>query len=80
MASEWFCEPCQTEDLSSPAVKWCTECEEALCTDCERSHRKSKASKHHTLADLVSGKTLPKVKVQDCKLHDGGQKNRFILH
>ena len=74
MASEWFCEPCQSEDLSSPAVKWCTECEEALCTDCERSHRKSKASKHHTLADLVSGKTLPKVKVQDCKLHDGGQK------
>ncbi|XP_052069424.1 uncharacterized protein LOC127708558 [Mytilus californianus] len=77
--SSVFCEPCQTEELSSPAIKWCTNCEEALCTECERSHRKSKASRNHVLVDLLSAKSLPKVKVQECLSHEEQKLDLFCI-
>lgn len=77
--SSVFCEPCQTEDLSSTASKWCTNCEEALCVECERSHRKNKASRNHVLVDLLSAKSLPKVKVQECLSHEEQKLDLFCI-
>ncbi|VDI42707.1 Hypothetical predicted protein, partial [Mytilus galloprovincialis] len=32
--------------------KWCTSCEEGLCEDCEKSHRKTKTTRDHKLISI----------------------------
>ncbi|XP_053406619.1 gastrula zinc finger protein XlCGF46.1-like [Mercenaria mercenaria] len=43
------CDPCLISDKSSPAGKYCSECEENLCEDCARNHSKRKATSSHKL-------------------------------
>ncbi|XP_063416328.1 nuclear factor 7, ovary-like [Mytilus trossulus] len=55
-----FCSLCTDDDISSHAIKWCTECEVFLCTDCEKHHKRSKASKEHITLSTVDYRKLPK--------------------
>lgn len=46
---EILCEPCQASGKSVPAFKYCGECEELLCENCTKFHRRQKATKLHEL-------------------------------
>ncbi|XP_071178592.1 E3 ubiquitin-protein ligase TRIM71-like isoform X2 [Mytilus edulis] len=52
MAAASFCDPCSEANKSLTATKYCSDCEERLCTDCGESHCRSKAFKTHHVIDL----------------------------
>lgn len=67
------CTLCTEDGISNYAVQWCTECEVFLCTDCERHHKRSKASKEHSTMSTVDYHKLPKSIRETsnrCKDHD----------
>jgi len=47
---EW-CQPCADAGNNVTAVKFCSVCQDWLCSACTDFHRRFKASKHHTLYD-----------------------------
>ena len=54
---ETVCDLC--EDSTKPVQSFCTNCEDRICANCSKAHRKSKATKDHelvTLADLEKSK------------------------
>ena len=54
---ETVCDLC--EDPTKPVQSFCTKCEDRLCANCSKAHRKSKATKDHKLEtsdDLVKSK------------------------
>jgi hypothetical protein len=56
METDNSCIPCSRENQLETATKWCSDCEEGLCTDCSKVHRKNKLTVDHSLIDanLVS--------------------------
>ena len=46
-----LCDICGESDKA--AKSFCTVCQEYLCKDCERVHRRSKATKDHKLTELI---------------------------
>ncbi|XP_052080156.1 uncharacterized protein LOC127718220 [Mytilus californianus] len=51
MASSQMCGPCTRMDKSASAVKFCTDCQDPLCTDCVAIHKAIKALALHHLVD-----------------------------
>ncbi|CAG2192515.1 unnamed protein product [Mytilus edulis] len=47
-----YCEPCTARGMTPTASQWCTECEEALCSDCTEAHRVQKMSRNHHLVQM----------------------------
>ena len=47
------CDPCSRRNDSIMAVKWCKECSEAYCDQCESFHKSLKYSQHHNLIDMT---------------------------
>ncbi|XP_052058534.1 uncharacterized protein LOC127698869 [Mytilus californianus] len=43
------CGPCGYEGITKNAKKWCTNCDEGFCGDCEKSHRSLKLTKDHRI-------------------------------
>ncbi|XP_063426997.1 E3 ubiquitin/ISG15 ligase TRIM25-like [Mytilus trossulus] len=43
------CGPCGYEGITKDAKKWCTNCDEGCCGDCEKSHRSSRQTKDHKI-------------------------------
>ncbi|XP_063425572.1 uncharacterized protein LOC134709337 [Mytilus trossulus] len=74
------CTLCYDDDGSSrEAATWCTECEVLLCTDCEKHHTKSKASKDHKTMSTKDYHNLPKYMLEissQCQDH----KKKFELY
>ncbi|CAC5362662.1 unnamed protein product [Mytilus coruscus] len=54
MASNSYCETCSGEGKSIAAVRFCSDCDEALCKECVEYHQKCKATKSHYLMDLAA--------------------------
>ena len=52
-----------------PAALFCAECDQKLCEECVKSHRRSKASKLHKLTDLKFTQMSQKSKDASCVLH-----------
>ena len=46
------CELCKRESKEKPAGFYCNDCEDRMCEDCSRHHRKSKLTLQHRLVDL----------------------------
>jgi len=46
-----LCQPCCIEGIQSPAVKYCLDCEELLCSPCLDVHGKFKATRNHRIVD-----------------------------
>ncbi|XP_076094711.1 uncharacterized protein LOC143065180 [Mytilus galloprovincialis] len=46
------CGICQSLSKAIPASKWCNDCDEALCINCNIHHAVSKATKNHKVADI----------------------------
>lgn len=47
-----LCGPCSRDDEESHGSKWCTDCNEGLCLNCSKHHRKSLASSEHHMIDI----------------------------
>ncbi|XP_071121611.1 uncharacterized protein [Mytilus edulis] len=52
MTTAILCGPCEYEDSVKNAKKWCSNCEEGFCEDCEKVHRSTKMSRNHTLISI----------------------------
>ncbi|CAC5411466.1 unnamed protein product [Mytilus coruscus] len=72
MASKMvMCNPCSRLNKSSEGIKYCTDCEDSLCTDCTALHSAVKILASHHLVDVsvTNGNTFNIKK--DCNDHDG---------
>ncbi|XP_063448467.1 E3 ubiquitin-protein ligase TRIM71-like [Mytilus trossulus] len=70
MASASFCDPCSEANKSLTATKYCSDCEERLCTDCAESHCRFKAFKSHHVIDLSSiGSNILMSAKKNCNVH-----------
>ncbi|XP_071177543.1 uncharacterized protein [Mytilus edulis] len=87
MASEKTlnCGPCDYKHETTIAVKWCTECAEALCLTCFEAHKSFKASRNHNVIsikdiDALKGIMLDISEVQRCEQHDKPSEYFCNLH
>ncbi|CAC5411468.1 unnamed protein product [Mytilus coruscus] len=72
MASKMvMCDPCSRLNKSSEGLKYCIDCEDALCTNCSDLHSAVKLLASHHLVD-VSVTTGSKFNIKkDCNDHEG---------
>ncbi|VDI73862.1 Hypothetical predicted protein [Mytilus galloprovincialis] len=77
MSSKILCGPCGYEDNIKHAKKWCTNCEEGFCEDCEKVHRSTKMSRNHT---LISVSDYQKIKDFDISQTCVGHGKRYDLY
>ena len=59
MSLNTSCDPCARIGENSPTIKWCVNCEDALCISCVKAHKGSKASMSHHVIDIDAISTLP---------------------
>ncbi|XP_063397047.1 uncharacterized protein LOC134681374 [Mytilus trossulus] len=70
MATASVCGPCFAENKTLQATKFCSDCEERLCSNCAESHDRFKAFKSHHVIDLSSvGYTIPISVTKSCNIH-----------
>ena len=68
-----LCGICESQHIAKCADHWCPECEEGLCSECQKHHSLSKASKTHGIISIENYKKLPQSIsqiVHNCKDHD----------
>ena len=58
-AATQYCNICDHDNESKLVVTWCPECEDFLCTDCNRHHARSSSSKQHIVISMVNYQKLP---------------------
>ena len=49
-----LCGICEAQHITKYADQWCPECDEGLCSDCEKHHNISKASRNHGVISIES--------------------------
>ena len=49
-----YCDPCENEGDEQPAVGFCVDCQEYLCSSCFKFHRRPAVWRHHVLQDKES--------------------------
>jgi hypothetical protein len=54
-----YCNICEHDNESKLAAIWCPECEDFLCTDCNRHHSRSSSSKQHIVIAMENYQKLP---------------------
>ncbi|CAC5380642.1 unnamed protein product [Mytilus coruscus] len=73
-----FCSICDQRHITRPSTDWCSECNQALCTECKDFHRIIKASQlHSTIAIshfLALDSSFPQVDGH-CSVHD----DKYVL-
>lgn len=57
--SNRYCDPCTQRNAVKLARVWCTECQEALCKECEAYHQTFKVSRDHRLIPIVENEKFP---------------------
>ncbi|XP_052082871.1 uncharacterized protein LOC127720338 [Mytilus californianus] len=68
-----ICDICMTDNITKSATVWCSECEEAICNDCERQHDRMGLSKNHKTTSIKDYQELPSSVAaikQICKGHN----------
>ncbi|CAC5408361.1 unnamed protein product [Mytilus coruscus] len=65
------CGTCMFGDVSKDAWRWCTNCEEGLCEDCEKVHRKSKTSRNHQVISIEDYRKIENVSISQLCEHHG---------
>ncbi|XP_063427221.1 uncharacterized protein LOC134710755 [Mytilus trossulus] len=70
--SDFFgCGPCGYADNNRNAEKWCTVCEEGLCTDCEQVHKSIKTTRNHRVISTDDFQQIKNISISlTCKNHD----------
>ena len=69
MDSNKLCDPCNRTSKSTSAVKYCSDCEEFLCSDCLIYHGKLKASLSHHVVDANVTDDQSFVVNKECPTH-----------
>ncbi|CAC5388645.1 unnamed protein product [Mytilus coruscus] len=76
------CGPCGYDDATKEARRWCTNCDEGLCEDCEKAHIKNKISRNHKIISIEDYRKIENVSISEvcenhgenlewfCKTHD----------
>ncbi|XP_052081063.1 uncharacterized protein LOC127719043 [Mytilus californianus] len=54
-----LCDNCEHRHISTAAVAWCPDCDEALCSECKDHHDASKIAKFHKTISLTEFDKLP---------------------
>ncbi|XP_052082878.1 uncharacterized protein LOC127720341 [Mytilus californianus] len=54
-----MCDICMTDNITKSASVWCSECEEAICKDCERQHGRMGLTKNHKIIPIKDYQQLP---------------------
>ncbi|CAG2248220.1 unnamed protein product [Mytilus edulis] len=68
-----FCGICDQRHITKPSSDWCSECNQALCTECKDLHAIIKALQHHSvipIANYLSLGTSFSLVDGQCPLHD----------
>ncbi|CAC5358234.1 unnamed protein product [Mytilus coruscus] len=76
--SDPSCDICLNLHVTKSATVWCSECEEAICEECEQRHRIQKATKYHKTIKIEDYQELP-IYIANIKLEceDHNQKLDF---
>jgi len=69
MDSSKLCDPCDRTSKSSFAVKYCSDCEEFLCSECAVDHSKFKAFVSHHVVDVNVTDDQSFVDSKECPTH-----------
>jgi len=69
MDSSTLCDPCDRTSKSSFAVKYCSDCEEFLCSECAVDHSKLKAFVSHHVVDVNVTDDQSFVDSKECPTH-----------
>ncbi|CAG2206646.1 unnamed protein product [Mytilus edulis] len=72
-ASESYCGVCEAQDVVKAAAFWCPECNEGICTSCEKHHRASRGTRKHEITSMDDYKQIPPIIAsinQYCSEHD----------
>ncbi|KAK3607043.1 hypothetical protein CHS0354_015354 [Potamilus streckersoni] len=70
------CDACYSEGVSVPADGFCAMCEEAMCDNCLKVHKKQKISKNHSILAMEELTSNPRNVMKfaegfTCSKHDG---------
>ncbi|KAL4224455.1 hypothetical protein ACF0H5_017907 [Mactra antiquata] len=75
---DYICTPCERENKTFEAVKYCVECKDYCCQSCVDSHKKYSALIGHSFLDVGQGKqpgkqstSLPEFPTERCSIHNG---------
>ncbi|CAC5365069.1 unnamed protein product [Mytilus coruscus] len=65
------CGPCGYEDITKNAKKWCTNCEEGFCGECEKTHKSMKVTRVHKMISIEDYRQIEDITVNmNCEIHD----------
>ena len=75
---ETICDPCSEKNKRLVAEKYCSDCEEKLCTECAEWHMRCKEYRSHHVIDLSSiGPRIPPSSKINCEIHTDVQIDYF---
>jgi hypothetical protein len=75
---EAICDPCSEKNKRLVAKKYCSDCEEKLCTECAEWHLRGKVFRSHHVIDLPSvGSRIPPSSKINCEIHTDVQIDYF---
>ncbi|XP_071150326.1 uncharacterized protein [Mytilus edulis] len=66
-----LCGPCCFDDVQKNAGRWCTKCEEGLCEDCEKVHRRIKSSRNHKVITIEDYRKIEHISISQVCEHHG---------
>ena len=75
---EIICDPCSEKNKKLVAEKYCSDCEEKLCTECAEWHMRCGEFRSHHVIDLSSvGSRIPPSSKINCEIHTDVQIDYF---
>ena len=75
---ETICDPCSEKNKRLVAEKYCSDCEEKLCTECAEWHLRCNVFRSHHVIELPSvGSRIPPSSKINCKIHTDVQIDYF---
>ncbi|CAC5399368.1 unnamed protein product [Mytilus coruscus] len=81
--STTFCGPCSVRHSTKQSKHWCSECEEAICDDCQEHHKVLKATRSHEFIPIPKYKSLPSFITdiqQSCTYHNENYQQYCVAH
>jgi hypothetical protein len=63
---DFYVRICEVQHITKDADQWCPECDEGLCSDCEKYHQTSKASRNHGVISIENYHKLPLLNSVQC--------------
>ena len=77
-----FCDPCKIDDDEAIAVSYCEECNEYLCKNCHKAHKRLAATRNHAVkeSDYLQGNSALKTNVTELQEKCSAHPAQVITH